>query len=260
MPSLVEKEETQVRSVLKAFRILACFERDGEELSLADFDRRLGLGLSTAHRLASTLKQAGFLEKNGDSDKYRLGLKLVELSRMVVNGLPLRRIALPHLATLAAKSGANANLAILHDDAVLYLARVPSPRLQDTYHHCGRKAPLHCTALGKLLLAFLPIAVSSEILERISLTHYTPKTFVDRDELKLHLEEVFRKGFATDREEFMLRSHCIAVPVSGPDGVAGAISLSTTLLDMSPEELLDQLPHLLDAARATSYGLGAYHP
>lgn len=248
-------------SVLKALNLLTCFEQDGEELGIKDLERRLGMHASTVHRFATTLCSAGFLSQSSDSGRYRLGLRIVELSRVVMNGIPLRRLALPHLATLAVKSGANANLGILWEDAVLYLARVPSPRIQDTYFHPGRKAGLHCTALGKILLAFLTRDAQAAILNRLDLRQYTPNTITRSDMLFEHLENVRQRGFATDREEFMVGSHCIAGPVRGAGGeVIGAISLSTTLLDMTYEQLLDRLPDLLEAVRATSYSMGSHMP
>lgn len=246
-------------SVLKALDVLTCFERDGEELGIKDFERKLGMHASTAHRFASTLCAAGFLAQSPDSGKYKLGLRIVELSRIVMNGIPLRRLALPHLDTLAVKSGTNANLGVVWEDAVLYLARAPSPRIQDTYFHPGRKVGLHCTALGKALLAFLPEDTRIAVVNRLQLRASTPSTVTDPETLLEHLEEVRQRGFATDREEFMLGSHCIAAPVRGTGGeVVGSISLSTTRLDMSYEQLLDCLPDLLEAVRATSYSMGSH--
>jgi DNA-binding IclR family transcriptional regulator len=241
--------------------MLTCFERDGEVLGLGEFTKRLGIRASTAHRFASTLKYSGFLQQDPKSGEYGLGLKILELSRLVINGIPLRRLALPHLATLAQKSGGNANLGILADDAVLYLARVPSPRIQDTYFHTGRKAGLHCTALGKVLLAFLPSDDLLVLLNRIGLKPATGNTITDPTALSSHLEYIRLRGFATDNEEYMLGSHCIAAPVRGSDGTTiAAISISTTLLDMSHEELQRHLPILLDAVRATSSSMGSYLP
>jgi len=248
-------------SVLKALDMLLCFEKDGEEISLSDFQRRVGIRGSMAHRLASTLRHAGFLEQNSESGRYRLGLKILELTRLVLNGIPLRRLALPHLTTLAEKTGGNANLSIRVDDTVLYLARVPSPRIQDTYFHTGRKAGLHCTALGKILLAFLPSGERDRVVKGLRMEPHTPNTITDPDELLAHLDDVRRTGFATDREEFMVGSHCIAAPIRGPEGVTiGAISISTTLLDMSHEQLRERLPVLLEAARATSSSMGSHLP
>lgn len=246
-------------SVLKALDLLACFERDGEELGIIDLARRAGIHTSTAHRLVSTLHYAGFLEQNPDSARYRLGLRIVELSRFVMNGISLRRLALPHLTALAAKSGANANLGILWDDSVLYLARVPSPSIKDTYFHSGRRAGLHCTALGKALLAFLPEEIQNTIVSRLQLRAQTPNTITCQDALLKCLEEVRLRGFATDREEFMVGSHCIAGPVRGAGAdVVGAISLSTTLLDLNHEQLIERLPDLLEAVRATSSSMGSH--
>jgi len=248
-------------SVLKCVALLRCFDSDGQELGISDFGKRLGITASTAYRLANTLKQAHLLEQNPQSEKYRLGLGIVELNRLVMNGIPVRRLALPHLATLASKSGANANLGILWDDAVLYLARVPSPSVQDTYFHSGRKAPAHCTALGKALLAALPEGERRAVLARLPLPALTRNTITDRTRLEEHLFEVDLRGFSVDNEEHMIRTHCIAAPVRGTGGeLVGAISLSTTLLDMRHEELLGHVPDLLEAARATSYSMGHHLP
>ena len=248
-------------SVLKCTALLACFELDGQELGVSDLAKRLGITASTAHRLANTLKQARLLEQNPESEKYRLGLGIIELNRLVMNGIPVRRLALPHLATLASKSGANANLGILWDDAVLYLARVPSPHAQDTYFHPGRKVPAHCTALGKALLAALPEDERRARLGRLTLSAHTSGTITDRARLEKHLVEVDLRGFSVDNEEYMIRTHCIGAPVRGTGGeLVGAISLSTTLLDMRHEDLLGHVPDLLEAARATSYSMGHHLP
>ena len=248
-------------SVLKCAALLRCFDSDGQELGVSDLAKRVGITASTAYRLANTLKQANLLEQNPESEKYRLGLGIVELNRLVMNGIPVRRLALPHLATLASKSGANANLGILWDDAVLYLARVPSPNVQDTYFHPGRKAPAHCTALGKALLAALPQGERRTVVARLPLPTLTRNTITDRARLEEHLFEVDLRGFSVDNEEHMIRTHCIAAPVRGTGGeLVGAISLSTTLLDMRHEDLLGHVPDLLEAARATSYSMGHHLP
>jgi IclR family transcriptional regulator, KDG regulon repressor len=248
-------------SVLKCVGLLKCFDSDGQELGVSDLAKRLGTTASTAYRLANTLKQAKLLEQNPESEKYRLGLGIVELNRFVMNGIPVRRLALPHLAALASKSGANANLGMLWDDAVLYLARVPSPNVQDTYFHPGRKAPAHCTALGKALLAALPEGERRALLARLPLPVLTRSTITDRRRLEEHLFEVDLRGFSVDHEEHMIRTHCIAAPVRGTGGeLVGAVSLSTTLLDMRHEELLSHVPDLLEAARATSYSMGHHLP
>lgn len=248
-------------SVLKGVALLRCFDADGQELGVSDFAKRLGITASTAYRLANTLKQANLLEQNPESEKYRLGLGIVELSRLVMNGIPVRRLALPPLATLVSKSGANANLGILWDDAVLYLARVPGPNVQDTYFHPGRKAPAHCTALGKALLAALPEGQRRALLARLPLPALTRNTITDRTQLEEHLFAVDLRGFSVDNEEHMIRTHCIAAPVRGTGGeLVAAVSLSTTLLDMTREELLSHVPDLLEAARATSYSMGHHLP
>ncbi len=248
-------------AVLKCAALLRCFDSDGQELGVSDLAKRLGITASTAYRLANTLRQANLLEQNAHSEKYRLGLGIVELNRFVMNGIPVRRLALPHLATLASKSGANANLGILWDGAVLYLARVPSATVQDTYFHPGRRAPAHCTALGKALLAALPQEARRAFVAELPLPALTAHTITDRTRLEEHLFEVDLRGFAVDNEEHMIRTHCIAAPVRGTGGeLVGAISLSTTLLDMPHEQLLGHVPDLLEAARATSYSMGHHLP
>lgn len=260
--SVGEKAQGRLSTSLgRAIGILKCFERDGEELGISELARRTGIHASTVHRFASTLEHHGYLEQRADSGRYRLGLGILELSRVVMNGIPLRRLTLPHLASLAMKTAANANLAIRWHDAVMYLARVPSPRLQDTYFHPGRKASLYATALGKVLLAALPRETRETTLSHLHLHPLTQNTIVDGMAFLEHLEEVGVRGYAIDREESLPGSHCIAAPVRGADGeVIGAMSLSTTLLDMTPEQLLERLHDLLDAARAASYNMGSHRP
>src|SRR5690606_3926355 len=141
-----------------------------------------GLPQSTVSRLMKTLESVGFVELL-DSGMYQLGLETIPLAGIALNQIPLRNEAMVELSNTASELGLAANLAILRNDALFYLGSVEGPKAPKHFTMIGRRGPLHCTGMGKVLLAWLDAPSRDALIGRLVLTPYTPKTIVTREAL-----------------------------------------------------------------------------
>lgn len=250
------------RSVIRALKILECFSEKEPELSVSEISQRVGVSGVTVSRLVNSLVHMGYLVPGSTSGRFTLGLKPLGVSRVVLNTSRLRAEAIPFLRTIAHETQANANLGVLDGSEVVYLARVSSPRVEDVYVHTGRRAPVHCTALGKILLAFAPPEVRQRALS-VPLVPFTQRTITDREVLLQQLEEIRSRGWAEDRGEYMETNDCLAVPVWDSTGcVAAALSISTIRALIEPGELIHHRELLMRVSQQLSYKLGVelFHP
>jgi DNA-binding IclR family transcriptional regulator len=183
---------------------------------------------STVHRILDTLKYGGYVEQNPNNQKYQLGLKLIELGMAKINQIDLVKEAGPFLKELAKNCNETVHLAILEDINVLYLAKEESSQTIRMISYVGKRAPLHCTGLGKVLLANLPLQDRDKIIDRIELSRLTKNTITDKIKLCEELDMIKEKGFALDEEENENDVRCIAAPIRDYKGkVIAAISVSS---------------------------------
>src|SRR5205809_4265477 len=156
MEQAVKTAKARLSSVANAIRLLGSFSGDENELGITALAGRLRLAKSTVHRLAATLTAARFLEQNGENGKYRLGLALFELGALVRRRMDVANEARPKLRELLEMTGETVQLAIIDHHSVLYVYEMESRRAIRMAAAVGGRAPLHCTAVGKVLLAFEP--------------------------------------------------------------------------------------------------------
>lgn len=213
---------------------------------------------STVSRLLGTLESLGFVERDPQTGVYQLGLALVTLAGITLNQSEVRRQAMGHLSRLAAELGLAANLAILRDDAVFYLASAEGPQAPRLYTLIGKRNPLHCTALGKVLMAHLPDEERLALLARLPFHPHTPFTSRTADELQPMLAAVHARGFAVEREELAFGRGCVAAPVRGASGAVVAATSITgpiSVLDLDHHEA-ELGARVVEMADSISYNLG----
>ncbi|HHT70689.1 MAG TPA: IclR family transcriptional regulator, partial [Firmicutes bacterium] len=236
-----------LQSVDRALSILQLLaEESSDGLALTEISRRLGLNQSTCHHLLSTLRVRRFVSQDEESRRYRLGIKAVEVGQAAMQQVDLVRVALPQMEELMASVQENVNLVVLDNDSVVYVAQVPCDRTVRMFTRIGERAPLHCTGVGKVLLAGLPKEERSDLIDRLELPRFTAATICDGDLLKQELEQVATRGYAMDREEREEDVTCIAAPLRDYSGevVAGvSISAPSSRLDEAQQQEL--LPYLL---------------
>ncbi len=252
------RSDDNLKSLAKVVRILECFSRVERTLSLGDLCRRTGIPKSTAHRIVSSLREVGFLEQARGGEHYRLGLKLFELGNIALANMELHREARPIVGALSRLSGEVVHLAVF-DGAQAVVIHRSDPAPEDggplTFLEA---APLHCTGVGKAILAFQP----EELIDRLisfGIKRYTEATIVDGARLKAELAQVRELGFSVDRAEHEPGVHCVGAPIHDAGGrVFASISISGPARRMSEAEALHRI--VVHHAGMVSAALGFRRP
>lgn len=213
-----------LKSVLKALAALECFSVRERKLSTSEIARRTGLPRGTAHRVLTTLRQAGLLEQ--ERDKYRLGLKLFELGNVVLANMDLQREAKSFVEALTKVTGEAVHLCVFDGRQTTLVSRVESSRERTNRVVVVEASPAHCTSTGKAALAFQPEGVVARVIA-LGLRAYTPRTITDETLLWRELEEIRQRGYAIDDEEYSLGVRCVGAPIRNVSGrVFASISVS----------------------------------
>jgi IclR family pca regulon transcriptional regulator len=260
IPSL--REPCYSQSLERGLAILGCFTPELPIRGIADIADELGMRRSTTHRYISTLVALGYLVQVAKR-KYRLTLRVIDLGMSALNSTTLREHARPHLEELCRQSSYSVSLAVLDGLEIVYVDRVRSPRRGhrniDLDLAPGVRLPAYCTAMGKVLLAYLPYKeLSRAVLKEMKLVRVGPNTITKKIAMREELEQVSDDGLAVNDCELVSELHSIAVPVrdlSGEVMAAMALSANTSMIPL--KELIDQLgPHLVATADRLSARLG----
>ena len=216
-------------SVAKVFQILETIVSHQERgLAYSEVVAKTHLPKATAHRVLKSLVQAGYLRFDVESARYFGDLKLASLGSAVTSHFDLKSYVRPHLITLQEETKHTCNLGVLSGDAGVYLDKIESPEAFGIklYSAIGKRFPLHCTAMGKVLLAGMRAPERRKVLAR-KLDAVTPRTVTDPMALERELREVQRCGYAVDRQEITRGIMCVAAPIrSGEGSTVGAISVA----------------------------------
>jgi DNA-binding IclR family transcriptional regulator len=247
----------QVRALKRGLAILASFSPDQPSLSLAEVSGRLSIPKATALRLLECLRGEGFATYDPASARYSLGPRAFEVGSAYVGASPLEQHGPPLLRRLAKDTGQTANLGILDGFTVLHLA-VAEPERPLRYHsRAGERDALHCTALGKVLIAEWTPERLRELASEVGLPRRTPSTFTELARLQTELARVRERGYAEDREEGALGLRCLAAPVRDARGdVIAAVSISGAAAEFEGDHHALLLASLLEQSRALSHRLG----
>lgn len=196
------------------------------DLGVTEIAAKLGVHKTTASRLLGTLADSGLVERNPESGKYRLGVGLIRLAAVALNGLDVIQAARPTLEALAERARETVNLAIMDQGRVLYVDQITS------LHHSivmanwvGRRSPAHCSSSGKVLLAFGDPDRAEQVL-RGPLEKLTTSTITSPERLRGQLAAARRCGWARAMEELEDGLATVAAPIMGPKGVVAAVSVS----------------------------------
>jgi DNA-binding IclR family transcriptional regulator len=260
-----QKSEYAIQTVANALKLLEAF-RDEEELGVTELSRRLDLHKNNVFRLLATLESQGYIEQRANSDRYRLGARCLDLGQAFLRSRSLLRRARPLLEEIAAESGESSHLAVMRDFDIVHLDGAASDQLVATGLRIGRQLPLHCTALGKVLLGCSTEAVQQQY-ERVraaagGLDARTPATIVDPQKLFDQARSAAVRGYTLDLEECEPGLACAAAPVFGNMGqTLAALSVSGPAFRMSEERLLTEIvPLVTGAAERLSREIGFASP
>lgn len=253
-----------VKSLVKAMAILDCLaEGEQKSYTLTELSRRLHVHVSTVHRLLVNLLRQGFVEQDPATGGYQLGFRVLRMGLRVLGRLDFRRVAQPKLLELNHKTQETVHLAIFQDDHSVSIETYDSPQPVGLDARLGGVMPLHCTGVGKALLAFQ----SEEIIQRLSkspgLARLTTHTITSLPKLKRELARIRTDGYAVDNEEAVEGLRCVAAPLFDHTGkVIAAFSVAGPATRMTLERVPEIARLVCETSRLISYqlGYGPHHP
>lgn len=244
----------------RGLAILERIAKSNRGLTFAQLTRHFDVAKSSVHTLVLTLEREGYLQRDDATGRYMTGLKLVQIAGMTLDGLVLRERAAPLLRALVADTGMTAHLAILDRDEVTVVAKVERPGAHRIATWVGKRMDVHCTSLGKCLLAHLSEEEVNRLIADRGLLRHNENTIVSLARLKLELARTRALGYALDDEEEELGWRCIGAPVCDRDGrVIAAVSVAGGTDRINADTIEDIAGRVRGAAGAISNELG-YRP
>ncbi|WP_019930406.1 IclR family transcriptional regulator [Nocardia sp. BMG111209] len=220
---------------------------------VSEISRGTGLPTSTVHRILQELVGLGWVRVDADR-RYLPGVRLLSLAGQSAS---IPQIVRPILQRLCAETGHTIHFALLSGDEAVYVDKLEGDRAYAMRSRIGLSIPLHCTAIGKSILASLPKPELRTRLSRLPLTAMTPRTITDPDLLVAHLEQVGSRGYSVDDEENEEHTRCLGAAVLDHHGAPiGGISVSALTFDLDRTKVRTCAPLLLTAAREASQALG----
>jgi IclR family acetate operon transcriptional repressor len=253
---------SRVQSLDRALDILEALAASGGEIGLSELSARVGLHVSTVHRLLSVLVARGYARQSIANGRYALGPHVLKLAGSGAGLTPfdLRQEARATLQELAAASGETTNLVVPVDQQIVYVDQVASTRMVRMFTQIGTRAPLYCTGAGKVLLAHRSPPEIEAYLAHEPLSRRTPRTLTTPARLREELARVRAQGYAVDDGELDPEVRCIAAPIFDHTGAGlAAISISGPASRFDEARLQQVLPALLRATAELSSRVG-YHP
>ncbi|WP_028926060.1 IclR family transcriptional regulator [Pseudonocardia acaciae] len=242
------------QSLGRALRILARLG-DGPA-SLDELADGVGVHKTTVLRMLRTLGSEHFVFRDR-THRYHLGARIHELSSRGLDQREVRGIALPHLAAFNREHGRTTHLSELLGAEIVYIDKLESHDHVRMASRVGLRAPVHCTAAGKALVAWLLPAELDAVLAALTFVPRTPNTITNADAFRAELDRVRAQGWAHDGEENEPSINCIAAPVRDATGRAvAAVSVSVPNIVMSDERLRELLPSLLAVTERISRDCG----
>ncbi|WP_134703775.1 IclR family transcriptional regulator [Ammoniphilus sp. YIM 78166] len=246
-----------IQAVERALDILDLFKEHETELKITDISQRMNLNKSTVHSLLKTLQVRGYIEQNTKNGRYKLGLKLFERGNFVIHGMDIQKISKSYLVELSRKSGKTTHLAVLDGKEVVYMDQVEGTMEVMLYSRIGSRFPVHCTAAGKVLVAFRIPEERSKILDGYVYQKLTGNTVLSEEEFLQELNHVCEVGYAIDNQENEPSIYCIAVPIRDWNGeVIAAIGMSTLVSRVDDHKLHELLKLFIKAGEQISAQMG----
>lgn len=259
-----DKPKYPVQTVSKAIEIINYLSMDTSNrgAGITELSREMGMGKSTIHRILDTLLYYGYIDKNWETNRYRLGWNLYSVGQRVPQQNQIFNVDPSHLTGLSQKTGETANLGILNRNETIIISKIEG---NNGGLHVGLQAgehePIHATALGKVLISEMDDdAIRALFIDQPVFHHYTENTTPDVDSLIEEVHRVRALGYAVDNQEFGLGLVCVAKPVRNYTGkIVAAISVSTPANRMTEEHRAAIIDAISECCSTISWALG-YRP
>lgn len=239
-----------MKTVKKALAILETFSQEVQYQGVTEIAKKLNLHKSSAFSFLKTLKEEGYLVYDSRLKKYSLGFKLIELAGRILYKRDLRDISIPIMKELAEAINEDVALNILIEGKRVCIALVESQYFVRQFVPIGKALPLHCSAAGKALLAFLPQQEIDNIVAKHGLPKFTSNTITQKTKLVKELEEIRKNGYAESREEYGKEAASIAFPIFNNKGeIIASLSIQSTINRLTKKTLPEFLKHGFKASQ-----------
>ena len=236
-------------AVERALNILEAAAQRRDGFTNSEISRKLGIPKSSASYILRTLERRGYLRREPETGRYRLGLKILSLRGDAQANLDIADLALPFMRALVEKIHMTVHLAVLDQGEAVYIEKVEAGGFFKVNTWVGRRMFLHSTSVGKCLLAWLPKHEVEGLVKRQGLKKRTPKTITTITGLLEDLEHTKSEGYAVDDEENSLGARCLGAPVFDVAGnVVAALGASGTLTQMDEPSM----PRIAEALKETA--------
>lgn len=252
-------KENTVQTLDRTFDIIELLATSPNGMGVTEIGRKLGLHKSTVYRLIKALVQRGYLEKDQSTGAYRIGLKFVEISSLHIQQIELKTEAIPFMRHLSELTGQVTHLAIMDETEVVYIEKIDVIQSLRMYSQIGKRIPVYCSALGKVLLSGQNSDYQKRIMKKIKYTQQTKNTIREESQFINELEKTKQRGWAVDNEEHELGIRCIAAPIKDFTGkVIAALSITGSKNTIAPEKDQYYSELVVEAADNISRRLGFF--
>lgn len=252
-----------VPAVERAFAMLEALDLSKNGMNIADLSRKLRIPRSSAHTIALTLERCGYLTRDASQRNCRLSTKAYMLGRQSISSEKIAQAAVASMRRLSTQTMLTSHLAVLEQSQATYIQKVQVPGFSKIDTFVGQRTNLHCTAVGKVLLAYAPVSFRSSVLSRGTFARYTRYTITTSGALRTELQRVLENGYACDNQEEELEVRCLAVPVFNARGeFIAALSIAGNTQQISDEVRMNAVARLRQTAFLVSDELtreGANH-
>ena len=241
------KRTYDITALQRGLRLLHLFSESPRGLTAKQVAGLSRLPVSTVHRFLANLVTSSFLSCDGEGN-YHLGIACFAIGQAAVGQLDIRRLSLPYLRELNQQTRETIHLTVRHGLSAVYVEKLDSPEPLRIHSRIGAAVPLFCTAVGKVMLAYMPPEECDRILPELGVKRLTPNSVGNLQELKTELYRVRKNGYACDMEEHEMHIRCVAAPIWDHMGsVQSSLSITAPVVRM-PVTRLRQLAPLIQAA------------
>ncbi len=245
-------------SLLKGLRILEVLASREQAMTLSEISQHLKINKTSVFRFLNALVQSRYVVVDRHTKRYSLGFKALDLGFHMLSSLDLPRIAEPHLVQLSRSCGEAANLGVLDGTEVVFVGRVAANHPLAANFPIGTRMPVHCTSMGKAMLAHLPWETATHLLALSNLNRVTENTLTTLAQLEAEMVRIRAQGYAVNDQEAVRGLRSVAAPIlRGFGDVAGAVNVSAPVIRVSIKHLTELfVPMVMQTAREISGRLG----
>jgi DNA-binding IclR family transcriptional regulator len=250
------KRSYNITALQRGLRLLRLFSESPHGLTAKQVAGLSRLPVSTVHRFLANLESASFLNCSGDG-VYHLGIACFAIGQVALGQLDIRRVSLPYLQELNRQTRETIHLTVRHGLSAVYVEKLDSPEQLRIHSRIGAAVPLYCTAVGKVMLAYMAHEEREGVLPQLGLKCLTPNTVSNLQELDAELYRVRKNGYACDLEEHELHIRCVAAPIwDHAGGVNASLSITAPVVRMAVTRLRQLAPLIQTAGLQISHELG----